>query len=64
MRRNEFFWGGALIVVGVLLLLGILFQVNVWALIGPLFLIALGVWVIWGIYRRPAAAPALSLIHI
>jgi len=60
MRRNEFFWGGALIVVGVLLLLGILFQVNVWALIGPLFLIALGVWVIWGIYRRPAAAPAES----
>jgi hypothetical protein len=38
-------------------LLGILFQVNVWALVGPLFLIALGVWVIWGIYRRPAATP-------
>jgi hypothetical protein len=58
MHRNEFFWGGALIAVGVLLLLGIVFKISVWALIGPLFLIALGAWIIWGIYGRPAAAPA------
>jgi hypothetical protein len=58
MRRNEFFWGGALIALGVLLLVGIVFRINVWALIGPLFLIALGAWIIWGIYGRPTAAPA------
>jgi len=55
MHRNEFFWGGALVVAGLLLLLGTVFEINVWILIGPLALIAVGVWIIWGVYGRPAA---------
>lgn len=58
MRRNELFFGGALVAVGLLLLLGVVFKINVWAMIGPLALIAVGVWFLWGVYGRPANVPA------
>lgn len=57
MRRGTLFWGSILILFGILLLLnnlGIL-DVNVWSLIWPLFLIALGVWTLWGVFfGRPS----------
>jgi hypothetical protein len=58
MRRDTLFWGSILILAGILLMLGNLgvLEVNVWSLIWPLFLIALGLWVLWGVlFGRPPA---------
>jgi hypothetical protein len=60
MRRNELFWGGALVLVGIALLFGIVLRVNVWVVIGPLFLVALGLWIIWGASGRLGTVPAES----
>jgi len=60
MNKSTLFWGGILILAGILLLLnslGIL-DVNMWSLIGPLFLIALGVWVLWGVIVGPRSIEA------
>jgi hypothetical protein len=50
MKRGTLFWGIVLILIGVLLLIGNLFDINVWGLIGPLFLILLGAWILWGAF--------------
>ena len=58
MNRSTLFWGIILILAGILLLLnslGIL-AVNVWSLIWPLALIALGLWLLWGILLGGQAA--------
>lgn len=46
MRNKEVFWGTVLLAVGALLLLGRLVGFNMWQLIGPLFLIAFGLWIV------------------
>jgi hypothetical protein len=54
MRRGTTFWGIVFILFGTILLLqslGIL-QFQVWTLIGPGFLILLGVWIIFGVFSR------------
>ena len=51
MRRSTLFWGVILVLFGILLLLnslGIL-TVNVWGMIWPLILIAVGLGILWGI---------------
>jgi hypothetical protein len=52
MSKSNLFWGLILILLGVLLLLNSLglLSVNVWSLIGPLALIAFGLWVLWGVF--------------
>jgi hypothetical protein len=60
--RNGAFWAVLLILAGVLLLLGNLgvfdrWEISVWDLLWPLFLIALGAWVVVGYFVRPAALP-------
>ncbi len=66
MRRNgALFWGALLIIVGGLLLLqnlGVI-SVNVAGLIGPLLMIMLGVWVLWGVFGggRPSEAQQLTV---
>jgi hypothetical protein len=48
----------------ILLLLGSFLDVNVWSLIWPLFLIALGLWTLWGVLAGPRScrpAPARSI---
>lgn len=60
MRRSNLFWGGILLLVGALLLLnnlGIL-NVNIWSLIWPVFLIALGLWILWGVAVGPRSVEA------
>ena len=47
MKRHEIFGGTALVIVGLLLTLDQVWHINVSRVIGPLFLIALGVWVFW-----------------
>ena len=51
MKTKSTFWGSLFIVAGSLLLLnnlGILFfNINVWKLIWPTFIIAMGVWTLW-----------------
>lgn len=51
MRRSGVFWGGLLVVIGILVLLGNLgiIAVDVWSLIWPLFLLGLGLWVLVGV---------------
>lgn len=55
MRSGAMFWGGSLILLGVIFLLdnlGFFGDVNIWGLLWPIFLIALGVWLIWGYFFR------------
>jgi hypothetical protein len=55
MKRDGIFWGGILVVLGVLFLLqtqGLLKDVFTW--FWPFFLILLGGWIILGIYWRPS----------
>lgn len=61
MRRNTIFWGTILVILGALLLLNNLgiISVNVWTLIWPLFLIAFGVWILWGtVFSRRSSSDA------
>lgn len=57
MNRHAFFWGGILVLAGVLILLSNLnlLPVDAWSLIWPLFLVALGVWTLlrYFIRRQP-----------
>ena len=52
MNKSTWFWGLILILAGILLLLNSLgvITVNVWGLIWPLALIALGLWILWGVF--------------
>jgi hypothetical protein len=55
MIRGRIFWGLIVLLVGVLLLLenlGYLPGINIWGLIWPLFLIALGGWILWNYFTR------------
>jgi len=55
MVKGRIFWGLVVLLIGVLLLLenlGYLPGISVWGLIWPLFLIALGGWIIWNYYSR------------
>jgi hypothetical protein len=63
MRRHEIFWGAVLLIAGILLLVGNFFSINVWQLLWPLFLIALGGWILWGTLAgpEPVEAERLSL---
>lgn len=65
MGRGSLFWAAILILVGILLLfnnLGII-TVDVWGLIWPLFLIALGLWALWGAFfgRRSIEAEEAAI---
>jgi hypothetical protein len=55
MRRAGLFWGIALVVVGILLLLNTLgiLRVNVWGLLWPTMLIVFGVSVLWRAFAGP-----------
>src|ERR1041384_5228532 len=58
-RRDNIFWGGALILVGVLLVLqtqGIIG--NIFQYFWPLALILVGGWIILGVYWKRADSPA------
>jgi hypothetical protein len=56
MQRGSLFWGTILVLGGLIFLadnLGLLGNLNIWNLIWPLFLIALGIWTLWGtVFRR------------
>jgi len=55
MRRDSLFWGGALIVLGVLLYLqtqGIIN--NVFQYLWPIAMMLVGIWLILGVYWKPA----------
>jgi hypothetical protein len=63
MNRGAIFWGGILILLGVLFLLqsmGIL-NVNIWTLFWPLLLIAWGLWILLGTFGRQARPQEVSM---
>ncbi len=56
MRRSTTFWGIVFIIVGLIFLLdrfGLFGNIQIWSLVGPLFLIFLGVWILLGMVFRP-----------
>lgn len=64
MRRGSIFWGAILVLAGILFLLsnlGIL-RVNVWNLLWPFFLIALGIAFLWGtLFRSPRSGEHVNI---
>jgi hypothetical protein len=54
MRNSNLFWGIILLLAGVFLLLDVLniIQFSAWAILGPVFIISLGVWILWGALAR------------
>src|SRR4030095_2569959 len=61
MKRDNIFWGSALILVGVLLFLQTQGYIrNVFQYFWPLALILVGGWIILGVYWKPAASPEES----
>ncbi len=56
MRRSTTFWGLVLIFVGLIFLLdtlGVFGNFQIWNLIGPLFLVFLGLWILLGMVFHP-----------
>ncbi len=54
MRRNNIFWGGVLILVGVLLYLQTQgYVTDVFKYFWPLMLITVGAWIVLGVYWKP-----------
>lgn len=51
MRKFAIFWGVTIILIGILLLLNTLgiISVNIWGIIFSVFIIVLGMWIIWGV---------------
>ncbi len=69
MRRSSLFWGIVLVLVGGILLLDNLgffarFNISVWTLIWPLFLIALGVRVLAGSFFRGSAEMEHAVVRL
>jgi hypothetical protein len=61
MKRDNIFWGSALILVGVLLFLQVQGIIgNVFQYFWPLALILVGGWIILGVYWKPANSPEES----
>ena len=55
MRKSEIIIGGGVLSFGVLLFIGAIFDINVWGLLCPTCLIALGVWLIYRTRQDPAS---------
>ncbi|MFC1997124.1 LiaF domain-containing protein [Chloroflexota bacterium] len=53
MRRSEIIIGSAVLGIGVLLLVGAVFNIDIWGLICPAGLIALGIWLIYRTRQDP-----------
>jgi hypothetical protein len=69
MRRSSLFWGIVLVLIGGILLLDNLgffarFNISVWALIWPLFLIALGVWILAGSFFRGSSEMEHAVVRL
>jgi predicted membrane protein len=53
MQRSEIVIGTVILGVGLLLFLGVIFNIDIWGLICPAGLIALGIWLIYRTRRDP-----------
>ena len=50
MRKSSLFWGSILLISGIIFLLDNLdiIQIDSWKIIGPVLILALGIWILWG----------------
>ena len=53
MRRSELIFGSIILGVGILLLVGAIFNIDLWGLICPAALIGLGVWILYRTRKEP-----------
>jgi hypothetical protein len=53
MRRSTVFWGTIITLVGLLLLVNEFVAIDIGKFIWPLFLILLGLWILWGVLSGP-----------
>jgi predicted membrane protein len=56
MRKSTVFWGTAIILIGVVLLISNVFDINIGRFIFPAILIVLGAWLLWGVLSAPRDA--------
>lgn len=64
MHSNRLFWGIVFVLLGFVLILnnlGLFGGLNIWEIIGPAFLIALGAWILVRPYLRMKTAQAVSV---
>ena len=54
MRRSEIIFGSIILGLGLLLLIGVIFEINIWGLFCPAGLIGLGVWLIYRTRKDPS----------
>jgi predicted membrane protein len=54
MRKSEIVFGTIILGFGLLLLIGAIFDINIWGLICPVTLIGFGVWLIYRTRKDPA----------
>ena len=54
MRRSEIVFGAIILGVGVLLLIGVFFDIDIWGLICPAGLIGAGIWLIYRTRKSPS----------
>ena len=54
MRRSEIVFGSIILGVGALLLVGAIFDIDIWGLICPAGLIGLGIWLIYRTRKDPS----------
>ena len=53
MRKSEIVFGAVILGFGLILLIGAIFNLNIWGLVCPVSLIGLGVWLIYRTRRHP-----------
>jgi hypothetical protein len=63
MRRNSLFWGSLILLIGIGLLVGNIFQVNVWNIVWPLAIVFVGAWLLLRpvMYRRNVETQQISV---
>ncbi|NLE75415.1 MAG: hypothetical protein GX605_01520 [Chloroflexi bacterium] len=64
MTRDSIFWGAVLVLAGITLMIGNLLGLEVWGLLWPLLLIAVGLWIVWGVASGRRYEPETETLSI
>jgi hypothetical protein len=66
MRNSSAYWGVVILLAGLILLLDVfdIISVSPWDLIFPMFIIALGIWILWFALRKPSSEVVVEEIPL